>query len=152
MHNCHRRFVAALALTLTLQASGLAQAPGKVESQLIQAEKDRFAAMTKVDAAALTRLLADDLTYVHSNANLQTKAQFIADLKSGDIKYVSIVPTEADWKVRIAGTTALVVGTAAVHVIDHGTDLTFRIRYTNVHVNRGGRWQMLAWQATKFPA
>ena len=108
--------------------------------------------MMKADEAALTRLLADDLTYVHSNANLQTKAQFIADLKSGAIKYLSIVPTEADWKVRIVGDTAIVIGTAAVHVVDHGADLTFRIRYTNVHVNRGGRWQMLAWQSTKFPA
>lgn len=123
----------------------------KAEQQVIQAEKDRFAAMVKVDEAALNKLLADDLTYVHTSAVMQTKKEFIDSLKSGTIKYVSMVPVEAEWKVRIYGTVAVVNGAAAVHVIDHGNDLNFRIRYTNVHTNRPGYWQMAAWEATRFP-
>ena len=143
----------ATALVIALPSFLLAQAGAnaKAEQQVLQAEKDRFAAMVKVDEAALNKLLADDLTYTHSNANLQTKAQFIADLKSGAIKYVSVAPVEAEWKVRIFGTVAVVNGAAAVHVVDHGNDLTFRIRYTNVHTNRPGYWQMAAWEATRFP-
>ena len=144
----------ATALVIALPSFLLAQAGAnaKAEQQVLQAEKDRFAAMVKVDEAALNKLLADDLTYTHSNANLQTKAQFIADLKSGAIKYVSVAPVEAEWKVRIFGTIAVVNGAAAVHVVDHGNDLNFRIRYTNVHTNRPGYWQMAAWEATRFPA
>ncbi len=144
----------ATALAIALPALVLAQAGpnAKAEQQVLQAEKDRFAAMVKVDEAALNKLLADDLTYTHTNANLQTKAQFMADLKSGAIKYVSVAPVEAEWKVRIFGTVAVVNGAAAVHVVDHGNDLNFRIRYTNVHTNRSGHWQMAAWEATRFPA
>lgn len=145
-------FATALAIALPSFVLAQAGANAKAEQQVLQAEKDRFAAMVKVDEAALNKLLADDLTYTHSNANLQTKAQFIADLKSGAIKYVSVAPVEAEWKVRIFGTVAVVNGAAAVHVVDHGNDLNFRIRYTNVHTNRQGYWQMAAWEATRFPA
>src|SRR5262245_13787186 len=78
-------------------------AAGKADQEVLQAEKDRFAAMVKVDEAALNKVLADDLTYVHSNALLQTKSQFIADLKAGAIKYVSITPSAPDQKVRVFG-------------------------------------------------
>ena len=128
-----------------------AGANAKAEQQVLQAEKARFAAMIKADEAALNKLLADELTYTHSNANMQSKAQFIADLKSGAIKYVSVMPSESDWKVRIYGNIAIVSGVAAVNVIDHGNNLTFKIRYTNDHINRGGAWQMINWQSTRFP-
>ena len=49
------------------------------------------------------------------------------------------------------GNTAIVNGVAAVNVIDTGKDLKIQIRYTSVLTNRGGQWQMQAWQATRFP-
>ena len=142
-----------LAFAIVLPALSAAQSStmGKAEQLVLQAEKDRFAAMVKVDEAALNRLLSDDLTYTHSSALLQTKKEFIDSLKGGEIKYVSVTPAESDWKVRIIGNVAVVNGAAAVHVIDHGNDLTFKIRYTTVHTNRSGAWQMIAWEATRFP-
>ena len=142
---------------LVLAAVILALAPvmsaqmGKAEQQVLQAEKDRFAAMVKGDRAALEKLLSDDLTYTHSTALLETKEQFIKSVTSGNIDYVSIVPSESDWKVRINGSTALVNGVAAVTVVDKGNDRKIRIRFTTVHANRGGAWQLLAWQSTVIP-
>jgi ketosteroid isomerase-like protein len=141
----------ALAIALPQFVRAQAGAHGKAEQQVIQAEKDRFAAIVNADEAALNKLLADDLTYTHSNANMQTKAQFIADVKSGAIDYVTMQPNESDWKVRVLGNVAIVNGTANVNVIDHGNNLKFKIRYTNDHVNRGGSWQMVNWQSTRFP-
>jgi hypothetical protein len=145
--------VLALAAAIALSALAAAQSTtmGKAEQQVLQAEKDRFAAMVKVDEAALNKLLSDDLTYVHTSALLQTKKEFIDSLKSGAIKYVSVTPAEADWKVRIVGNVAIVNGVGAVHVVDHGNDLNFRLRYTTVHSNRSGSWQLLSWEATRFP-
>ena len=131
-------------------AQGGAGKPG-AEQQVLQAEKDRFAAMIKGDRAALERILADDLTYTHSSALFEDKAQFIKSVTSGNIDYVSIVPSESDWKVRINGNTAIVNGLAAVNVVDTGKDLKFRLRYTTVHTNRKGQWQLQAWQATRLP-
>lgn len=145
----------ALALAIGVSVPGLAQTkPGAAaggEQQVLQAEKDRFAAMIKFDEAALNRLIADDAFYTHSNALLQTKQEFIGDLKSNAYDYVSVTPSESDWKVRIHGTLAVVNGVAAVNVIDHGKDLKIKLRYTSAHVNRAGQWQMIAWQSTRFP-
>ncbi len=125
---------------------------GKAEQQVLQAEKDRFAAMIKGDRPALEKLLADDLTYTHSSALFESKEQFIKSVTSGNIDYVSIEPSESDWKVRVNGNTAIVNGVAAVNVIDTGKDLKIKIRYTTIHTNRNGNWQLQAWQATRFPA
>src|SRR6476469_7381565 len=95
------------AMMLALAPSMLAQT-GKADQQVLQAEKDRFAAMVNGDRAALEKLLADDLTYTHSTALLETKEQFIKSVTSGNIDYVSIVPNEPDWKVRVNGSTAIV--------------------------------------------
>ena len=140
-------------MMLALAPSMLAQsAAGKVEQQVLQAEKDRFAAMIKGDRPALEKLLADDLTYTHSSALFESKEQFIKSVTSGNIDYVSIVPSESDWKVRVNGNTAIVNGVAAVNVIDTGKDLKIKIRYTTILTNRGGSWQLQAWQATRFPS
>jgi hypothetical protein len=144
-----RRFV--IIAVLLACASAVSAQMGKMEQQVLQAEKDRFAAMVKGDRAALEKLLADDLTYTHSTALLESKEQFLKSVTSGNIDYVSIVPNEADWKVRINGDTAVVNGVAAVNVIDTGKDRKIRIRFTTVQANRGGAWQLLAWQSTVVP-
>ena len=133
-----------------LSAVGFAQA-GKPEQQVMQAEKERFAAMVKGDRAVLEKLLADDLTYIHSTALLQTKDEFIKSLLAGNIDYVSIVPSESDSKVRVNGNTAIMTGLAAVNVIDTGKDRKIRIRYTTVYANRGGAWLLQNWQSTVIP-
>jgi ketosteroid isomerase-like protein len=144
------RLLLAIVIGVMLSAVGFAQA-GKTEQQVLQAEKDRFAAMIKGDRAALEKLLADDLTYTHSSALFESKEQFIKSVTSGNIDYVSIVPSEADWKVRVNGNAAIVNGIAAVNVIDTGKDRKIRIRYTTIHTNRGGAWLLQAWQATVIP-
>ena len=70
-------------------------------------------------------------------------------MTSGTIDYVSIVPSEAGLESTVNGNTAIVNGVAAVNVIDTGKDLKIRIRYTTMHTNRGGSWQLQAWQATR---
>jgi hypothetical protein len=122
----------------------------KAEGDVRQAERDRFAAMVKADVGALDKLLAPELSYTHSNAQVQDKGGFIADIKSGNIKYLSIEPNDVN--VIVFGNTAVVTGGAAVHVLQNGTDLTIKIRYTNTQINRTGSWQMVAWEATRLPA
>ena len=145
-----RRYVI-VAVLLALTSVVSAQM-GKMEQQVLQAEKDRFAAMVKGDRAALEKLLSDDLTYIHSTALLETKEQFLKSVTSGNIDYVSIVPNEKEWKIRIEGNTAIVNGLAAVNVIDTGKDRKITIRFTTVQSNRGGAWQLRTWQSTVVPA
>ena len=136
------------AVILAAQALPLAQGAKTPEQQVLQADTDRFTAMVKGDLAALDRLLAIELTYIHSSARLEDKHAFMYAIKSGGTKYVKIIPTER--QVHVMGTVAVVTGVAALHAVDRGQDLDITIRYTNVHVLRDGRWQMVSWQATRI--
>jgi len=130
-------------------AAAAATAAAKVEQDIRKGELDRFEAMVKADAGELDKLLAPELSYTHSNAQVQDKAGFVSDIKNRTIRYLSIEPT--DIKVMVLGTTAVVTGVAQVHVLQNGDEQTLKLRYTNVRINKSGQWQMVAWQATKVP-
>ena len=122
---------------------------GDIEQQILQLEQQRMQAMMDADAETLNRVLADELTYVHTTAALDSKESFIGTLSSGALNYESIASTDA--QVRIYGDTALVTGNGDVRVTSNGRRNRFSIRYTDVWAQRGGRWQMVAWQATRLP-
>jgi ketosteroid isomerase-like protein len=119
------------------------------QMEIRAAEQRRFDAMVRGDAAALDEILSDDLTYVHATATFETKAEFLRRLRTGDLKYDALGPESQE--VRVYGLTGVVTGIAKVQVRSGGQPLTFRMRYTDVYVRRGARWQMVAWQATRIP-
>ena len=122
---------------------------GDIEQQILQLEQQRMRAMMDADAETLNRVLADDLTYIHTNAALDSKESFIGALSSGALNYESIASTDA--QVRVYGDTAVVTGNGDVRVTSNGRRNRFSIRYTDVYAQRDGRWQMVAWQATRMP-
>ncbi len=129
--------------------AGAAAVAGKDAEAVRSAELARFKAMTTNDLATLRTLLGDDLIYTHSNAALDTKASYVGSIESGDLKYVSIEPT--DMKVRTYGTMAVITAEAAITSVSKGQTMSSRLRYTDVWVQRDGRWQMVGWQSTRIP-
>src|SRR4051812_46422223 len=106
---------AALMIPVSVPVSARAaagQADAAAEQAVLKAENARFAAMIKADTAALEKLLADELSYTHSNALVQDKAAFISDIKTAKIKYLTVEPSGQ--KARIFGTMAIVTGSASV--------------------------------------
>ena len=87
---------------------------------------------------------------LHSCGDTETKAQFLETLRSGRIVYEQIEP--ADVAVRMYGQTAVVTGRSTMHVRTGGRPQTFQIRFVEVDVATGGRWQMIAWEATRLQA
>lgn len=142
----------AIGLAATLFAAQSASTPGtlsKDQEAVRKAETDRFAAMLKADVPALDKLLAADLTYTHGDGRVIDKAAFLADFRTGAFKYSTIQPNEIT--IRVFGDVAVVTGGAAMHVVNNGAPADITIRYTDVHVKRGGAWQMVAWEATRLP-
>ena len=137
-----------IAFVAVVSAGAIASqgAPGDVR----QFQAKRFAAMTHRDIDGVAALLGEDLTYTHSGGDMETKAQFLKTLRSGRIVYEQIEP--ADVAVRMYGQTAVVTGRSTMHVRTGGQPQTFQIRFVEVDVTIGGRWQMVAWQATRLPA
>jgi len=115
--------------------------------EVIELDRKRMTAMAEKDAAILNSLLADDLVYTHSSARLDTKQSLIGAMESGATVYTSVVPSEV--KAQDLGSAVVLTGVAAISVNSNGTPNSFRVRFTDVYANRGGQWQMVAWQSTR---
>ena len=119
-----------------------------VAAEVLSADDRRFEAMRKGDWAALDRALADDLTYVHSTARLETKPEHIANLRAGKPHYRGITPR--DRRVRVNGGVGIVNGVSDMHVERDGKENRFTVRYLAVYAKTGADWRMIAWQSTKL--
>ena len=124
-------------------------ATGRDEQEVLDRERQRFAAMIRKDAAFLNQVLADDLVYTHSSGNVDTKASFLASLTSGRLAYDAAVPEGLG--VRLLGDVAVLTGTAQIRVHVQAKPLHLHIRFTDVYVKRQAGWQMVAWHATRLP-
>jgi hypothetical protein len=135
--------LAALLLVPFAQASARGD-----EASARAAIQARFDAALKADAAALDRLLADDLDYCSYLGTCQTKAQYIGDVKSGVLKYQSIQSTID--KVKLFADTAVALGTVRVKATRNGEPRSLHIAWTAVLAWRDGRWQLTTWGSTSI--
>src|SRR5262249_3419976 len=120
-----------------------------IEAEVLRADDRRFEAMRRGDWAALDAALADDLTYVHSTARLESKAEHIANLRAGKPHYRGIAPRER--RARVHGATGVVPGVSEMHVERDGKEQRFTVRYLAVYAKAGEHWRMIAWQSTRVP-
>jgi ketosteroid isomerase-like protein len=117
--------------------------------KIIDLDKKRMDAMAQKDIATLKAVIADDLVYTHSSARLDTKASLIGNMESGSTVYTAVVPS--DVKAQDLGDTVVLTGSARISVMANGRPNSFSVRFTDVYANRGGQWQMVAWQSTRLP-
>ena len=119
------------------------------ESEVLRADDRRFEAMRKADWAALDAALADDLTYVHSSARLESKKEHLTNLRAGKPHYRGIAPR--DRHARVHGDVGIVNGVSEMHVENAGKEQRFTVRYLAIYTKVGGQWRMIAWQSTRLP-
>ncbi len=117
--------------------------------KIIALDKKRMEAMAKKDIATLNALLSDDLVYTHSSARLDTKKSLIAAMESGATVYTSVEPS--DVVAQDLGDAVVLTGAARISVTSNGNPINFGVRFTDVYANKGGQWQMVAWQSTRLP-
>ena len=117
--------------------------------RIIALDAQRMSAMAKGDVAALNKLLSDDLIYTHSSARLDTKQSLIENMQSGKTVYTAVVPS--DVKAQDCGDAVVLTGVARISVKSGANAMNFGVRFTDVYVNKGGNWQMIAWQSTRLP-
>ncbi len=128
-----------------------ATAGGGAEATIIKLNDKITEASLKGDVATLQELYADDYVSISAvTGAATTKADLINNLKSGKLKFDSIIPS--DVKVQLYGpTTALVTARAEVKgkLGDH--DMSGSYRSSRLFVKRGGKWQVVFFQSTKIP-
>jgi len=100
------------------------------------------------DVATANRLLADDYLGINPNGTLETKADALAQRRSGTVKISSIDPDNV--KVRVYGDTAVV--TSRVDVVGHDgdRDISGRYHYTRVYNHRSGEWKIVSFEASRI--
>src|SRR4051812_1274387 len=104
--------VCAAAMAVAAAASIAAvPAPSPVEVDIRAMERLWNEARAKADVAALDRMLAPDWTVTHGDGTINTKAEYLADLKSGARAFSGAVK-EDDVTVRVYGDTAVASGTS----------------------------------------
>lgn len=118
------------------------------EQLLIQMELDWNDADVKKDAVALNRIMADDWMGIDFQGTVMTKAQVMRDLHSDATATESTDVREI--KVRIFGNTGIVSGTEVEKSQYKGQDSSGAYIWTDVFVQRNGRWQAVSSQSTKL--
>jgi hypothetical protein len=114
------------------------------------AEERRWAAQLGADTAALEELLADELSYTHSNGLVDTKRSYVDAIANKVFDYRSADRT--DVAVEVIGDTAMITGRVAMHVVAGPREVHLDSRYSAIWVRRDGAWQFLCWQSTPVPA
>ncbi len=126
---------------------GAAAKPADIEA-VRQAEHAWAQAAIKGDAAALDKILADDLTHTHGGGRTETKAQFLEAIRSGTQKYEAIDYGEIN--VRIYGSTAIVTSEPNIRTVNSGQPSGSHSRFLHVFVKQGGTWRLVAHQSTRI--
>jgi uncharacterized protein (TIGR02246 family) len=120
--------------------------PGAIEvEQLVrQLNDDWVKAMMRGDAEELDRVMAEDFYFTYPLEG-DDKAQFIADVTSGDLKIAHI--TREQINVRVFGNTAVLTARDSATWLYHGRELSGHYKILSVFTERDGRWQLCAVQA-----
>lgn len=129
------------------QNAALSRSAG-VEQELIKLEDQGNDAALNGDMAFFERILTKDFTSTDPGGNVSTKAQGIADMKSGSAKIISVV--NDDYKVRVYGKAAVVTYRSTIKGQYKGEDISGQYRWTDTWVKHGRSWQCVASHGSKI--
>ena len=119
--------------------------------EVLATEEARVAALEHSDVAALDRIMADDVTYIHASGKVDTKKSYLEAIRSGQLHYISWQPKGLH--VRMLGNDgAIIDGEYTVRVTDsrvQSTPFDINIFILTAYARRDGRWQQVAWQSTR---
>jgi hypothetical protein len=61
--------------------------------------------------------------------------------------YTAVEPLKA----QDLGDAVVLTGSARIDVMSNENPISFSVRFTDAYANKGGQWQMVAWQSTRLP-
>src|SRR5262249_49788028 len=123
--------------------------PQSAEDAVAAVEQRRLDALLTADINALDEIIDEQCTHIESNGTARTKAAFLADVAKRAFSF-DLFEIEEN-HIRIFGETAVVAGASRSIVRVGGTPTPVRHRHRlRFYVNRGGRWKLVAHQATEI--
>jgi hypothetical protein len=123
--------------------------PQSAEDAVAAVEQRRIDALLTADITTLDEIIDEQCMHIESNGTSRTKAAFLADVAKREFSFALFEIEENH--IRIFGETAVVAGSYRniVRVRGHPTPMK-HARHLRVYVNGGGRWKLVAHQATEI--
>ena len=151
-----KQIIYAAILTVALLSFGRQQSVAQggdaaAEQEVRQAIKKYRTALLQKDAAALEQIWADDYTFTNGAGETHSKAQRLANLKSGATSLDSI-SQEEEMKVRVHGNVAVATGRVTIKGQYSGKQASGQYQSINVWVKGATGWQLVANQLTPVAA
>jgi ketosteroid isomerase-like protein len=136
-----------MGLMLTLGgAMAQTKAAGGDEAALKAIEIKWDAANTKGDAAVLSTIFADKFISTNAEGKTRSRAEVLAQVKSGDIKYET--SKVDDMTVYLYGDAAVVNGRWAGKYVEKGKPTSTTERFTDTYVRQNGVWKCVSSQGS----
>jgi len=123
-----------------------------VEAEVKKLVTDYAATVAKNDVAAFEKTRTDNFMFVSNDGSVQTKAERVASMKSGETKYESLTYDELFVRVNPEGNGAVVIGKAVVKGTNMGKPVEGANRVTQVWSKTKDGWKMASLQATPIIA
>ncbi len=151
-----KHIVYAAILTVALLSVGRQQSVAQgadtaAEQEVRQTIEKYRTALLQKDAATLERIWADDYTFTNGAGEIHSKADRLANLKSGATSLDSI-SQEEEMKVRIHGNVAVATSRVTIKGQYSGKQTSGQYRSIHVWVKGAAGWQLVANQITPVAA
>ena len=138
-----------IALGFTIFAATAAD-PKNVPAEFVKLYARWDEALVKADVATLNELCADEARLTSPDGKLETKADFVGQVKSGEYKTAN--PSTTELQVDIHGEIAVATFVWKAAETLKSEKIAYHYRFTDVWVKRDGRWQVIASQGTPVKA
>ena len=147
----HAAILTVALLSVGRQQSVAQGADTAAEQEVRQTIEKYRTALLQHDAATLERIWADDYTFTNGAGEIHSKADRLANLKSGATSLDSI-SQEEEMKVRIHGNVAVATSRVTIKGQYSGKQTSGQYRSIHVWVKGAAGWQLVANQITPVAA
>jgi ketosteroid isomerase-like protein len=145
----------AVAALLPMMALGQAAKPATAQDLVVQQVTERvrdfLAKVPKNDPAVFQDFFADEVIYTRSAGVTVTKADILKNIDVRATNEPQATFAADDFTVHPYGDMAVVNFRLIMHNTENGKAATAYFRNTGTFLKRNGKWQAVAWQATKVP-
>jgi ketosteroid isomerase-like protein len=140
-------FCGVLSILITLGVASAQQKSASADEAALRAIEAKWdAASLKGDAASLGTIFADGFITTDPEGKVRSKAETLARVKSGEVKYQSAKAD--DLKFAIYGDAAVVTGRWKGKFVENGKTVDATERFTDLFVRQNGQWRCVASHAS----
>lgn len=134
-------------LTMLGTAAAQPKSTASADEAALRAIEEKWdASNLKGDVAGLDSIFADRFISTNPEGKVRTKAEVIAQVKSGEIKYQT--SKAEDLKIMLYGDAAVISGRWRGKFVEKGKTTDTTERFTDFFVRINGQWKCVASQAS----